>query len=108
MKMELDSSTQSFRDSLRESARRKRTLSFEMLKQKKELARIAKREKGKPDQLAAIHNALQSLAQLTAEQLKEIRSLLRQNDVTKAGPVKFVVTERDENGRLKSFKVERT
>ena len=41
-------------------------------------------------------------------QLNEIRALLKQHKVGDDMPVKFVVTERDANGKITSFKVERT
>lgn len=99
MNMNLDSTTLDFREELRQRAAKKRKASFEALKLRKEMARAAKR--GKP---AEPVESMHALSALISQQLKEIRALLRQNDV---GAVKFVVTERDEHGKIKAFEVKR-
>lgn len=100
MNMNLDSTTLDFREELRQRAAKKRKASFEALKLRKAMARAEKR--GKP---AEPVESMHALSALISQQLKEIRALLRQNDV--GGSVKFVVTARDENGKIKEFEVKR-
>ena len=45
--------------------------------------------------------------ELSPEQLKAVLDLLREHEIKTAGKIKFVVDERDEHGRIKSFYVER-
>jgi hypothetical protein len=82
MTLSLDSATKDFQEKLRRKAAAKKAIGPVKLKL----------DKSKPDLLAQM-----------CERLDEIYELLKQG---KSAPTKFVVTERDSNGEIKSFQVE--
>jgi len=80
-----------FRVELRQRATKKRALAFEEFKKSKELA--------KPANLAVV---IGELNKLLAELRDTLQGLPVSNAIDKA---KFVVTERDEDGKIKAFEV---
>lgn len=88
-------SAEVFREELKEKARLKRELRFEAFKTRKELINATK-HKELGIALSEIRTALQTLAELIVSRGGE-----------KSGPVTFVVNERDVNGKIKSFRIER-
>lgn len=88
-----DSTARVFRDDLLQRADKKRKQALDAKKRKvaAKAAKVGNQSKSS-QALSAIHEALQALAELIASQGQ--------------GPVKFIVEERDLNGKVKSFKAE--
>ena len=85
MTIPLDNAAKDFQEKLRRRGSERKALALKAVKQ----------QRGKA-------STPELLAEMRA-QLDEIHALLKQG---KSGPVKFVVTERDSNGEIKSFQVE--
>ena len=81
----MSASIQELKDELRERAIKKRGSLFEHAEKPQELTEI----------LAALREAL-----------KVLSALLGEDESQKPGTIKFMVTGRDENGKISSFQVE--
>jgi len=106
--MNLDNTIQVFTDELRDRASTKRRVSIEAAEKRRQAARIARRERiaATNNALSSIRDSLAVLSELTSSQLAEILAILKEPRLDKEVPVSFTVTERDGNGKIKSFKID--